>query len=311
MVRKPIRILIGLLALVIVAGLIWFWFFYRSGGTKDRLVLHGNVDIRQVQLAFNDNERITALLVREGDRVHPGQLLAGLDTRRFEAAVANDEAKATAQRQAVLKAEADTEAAQADLHNAELTFKRTQDLHTREVVAPQELDNAQAARDVATAKLAAAKQNIAFAQATLKANQAALELTKRDLTNAKLYAPSNGVIQDRLLEPGDMASPQTPVFTVALDDPLWVRAYVPETDLGELREGMKAEVTTDSFPGKRYDGWVGFISPTAEFTPKTVETAEVRTKLVYQVRVFVHNPNGELRLGMPAVVTIPLNQAQR
>lgn len=311
MVRKPIRILIGLLALVIVAGLIWFWFFYRSGGAKDHLVLHGNVDIRQVQLAFNDSERITALLVREGDRVHPGQLLAGLDTRRFEAAVANDEAKATAQRQAVLKAEADTEAAKADLHNAELTFKRTQDLHTREVVAPQELDNAQAARDVATARLAAAKQNIAFAQATLKANEAALELTKRDLANAKLYAPSNGVIQDRLLEPGDMASPQTPVFTLALDDPLWVRVYVAETNLGKIREGMKAEVTTDSFPGKRYDGWIGFISPTAEFTPKTVEAAEVRTKLVYQIRVFVHNPSDELRLGMPADVTIPLDQPKR
>ena len=156
--------------------------------------------------------------------------------------------------------------------------------------------------------MAAAKQDIAAAKATLKANEAELELVKRDLANAKLYAPTNGVIQDRLLEPGDMASPQKPVFTLALDDPLWVRAYVAETDLGKIRQGMKAEVTTDSFPDKRYEGWIGFISPTAEFTPKTVETAEVRTKLVYQVRVFVHNPQGELRLGMPAVVTIPLNQ---
>jgi HlyD family secretion protein len=105
-----------------------------------------------------------------------------------------------------------------------------------------------------------------------------------------------------------MASPQKPVFTVALADPLWVRAYISEPDLGKIREGMKAAVTTDSFPAKQYEGWIGFISPTAEFTPKPVETTEIRTKLVYQVRVFVKNPNDELRLGMPATVRVQLDQ---
>jgi HlyD family secretion protein len=311
MKRNRVRALIGVFGIAIVAGLVWFWFIHHGAGAKGRLVLYGNVDIRQVQLAFNDSERITALLVKEGDRVQAGQLLATLDSRRFEAAFANSEAKVAAQEQAVLKAEADMNVAQANLVNAELTFKRVQDLREKKVVSPQDLDNARAAFDVATATLAAAKQNIAAAKATLKANEAELELVKRDLVNAELCAPSNGVIQDRLLEPGDMASPQAPVFTMALDDPLWVRAYVSETALGKIHEGMKAQVTTDSFPGKRYEGWIGFISPTAEFTPKTVETAEVRTKLVYQVRVFVHNPRGELRLGMPAVVTIPLNQLQK
>jgi HlyD family secretion protein len=151
------------------------------------------------------------------------------------------------------------------------------------------------------------KEDIAAGKAKLQAYEADLALARRELADARLYAPTNGVIRDRILEPGDMASPQKPVFTLALDDPLWVRAYVAETDLGKIRLGMKAEVTTDSYPGKRYDAWIGFISPTAEFTPKSVETAEVRTKLVYQVRAFVRNPEGELRLGMPAVVTIPLN----
>ena len=310
MKRNRIRILIGLLGIVIIAGLVWFWFARHGADAKGHLVLYGNVDIRQVQLAFNDSERITTLLVREGDRVQAGQELATLDSRRFEATVATNEANVVAQQQAVLKAEADRNVAQANLVNADLTFKRVKDLREKRVVSPQDLDNARAVLDVATATLAATKQNIAAAQATLKATEAQLELVKRDLANAKLYAPSNGVIQDRLLEPGDMASPHEPVFTLALDDPLWVRGYVSETDLGKIREGMKAKVTTDSFPDKQYDGWVGFISPTAEFTPKTVETAEVRTKLVYQVRVFVHNPKGELRLGMPAVVTIPLNQPQ-
>jgi HlyD family secretion protein len=105
-----------------------------------------------------------------------------------------------------------------------------------------------------------------------------------------------------------VASPQTPVYTLALLDPLWVRVYVSESDLGRVATGMKAEVRTDSYPDKVYAGWVGYISPTAEFTPKTVETPDLRTRLVYQARVFVCDPRGELRLGMPATVTVPLQQ---
>jgi membrane fusion protein YbhG len=330
---KRIRIIIGILVVLgIVAGL-WFWRHRNQTLSADHLDLYGNVDIRQVQLAFNDSERITALLVQEGDRVRPGQLLATLDTRRFAASVSNYGAKVAAQRQVVArleagnrpqeirKAKADMEAAKANLENAQLTYGRVTNLVTQNVDTQQRADDARAALDMARARLAAAtetydlmvlgprQEDIAAAKATLQADEAELLLTQQNLTDANLYAPTNGIIEDRILEPGDMASPQKPVFTLALNDPVWVRAYVPETSLGKIHLGMKAIVTTDSFPGKQYDGWVGFISPTAEFTPKTVETAEVRTKLVYQVRVFVHNPQDELRLGMPAVVTIPLNQS--
>jgi membrane fusion protein YbhG len=326
---KVIRIV---LALVVVGGLAAFFWFRRErdqGTANNRLVLYGNVDIRQVQLAFNGNERIAAVEVQEGDRVKPGQLLGRLDATRLEAQAQSREAQVNAQRQVVArlvagnrpeeirKAKADLEAAQADLKNAGLTYKRIQSLATEGVDTRQRLDDAQAALDVAKARLNAVREayeltvlgprqeDIASAKATLQAYEADLDLARRILADARLYAPTNGVIQERILEPGDMASPQKPVLTLALDDPLWVRAYVPETDLGKVRLGMKAAVTTDSFPGKRYDAWIGFISPTAEFTPKTVETTEVRTKLVYQVRAFVRNPQGELRLGMPAVVTIP------
>ena len=105
-----------------------------------------------------------------------------------------------------------------------------------------------------------------------------------------------------------MASPGVPAFTMALSNPLWVRAYVPETYLGRLHLGMEASITTDSYPAKLYAGWIGYISPNAEFTPKNVETPELRTRLVYQVRVYVCNPKNELRLGMPATVSIALNQ---
>ncbi|MFO7986143.1 MAG: efflux RND transporter periplasmic adaptor subunit, partial [Desulfatiglandaceae bacterium] len=138
--------------------------------------------------------------------------------------------------------------------------------------------------------------------------QAGLDLARQRLSDTHLYAPAPGIIRDRILEPGDMAFPQVPVFTLALTDPLWVRAYVPEPSLGKIAPGMHAEVTTDSYPGKIYPGWIGFISPTAEFTPKNVETPDLRTRLVYEVRIYICNPQGELRLGMPATVSIPLDQ---
>ena len=109
-------------------------------------------------------------------------------------------------------------------------------------------------------------------------------------------------MRTRILEPGDMASPQKPVFTLAITDPKWVRAYVSEPDLGKVHPGMAASVAVDSFPNRRFDGWVGFISSVAEFTPKSVQTEELRTSLVYEVRVFVKDPSDELRLGMPATV---------
>jgi HlyD family secretion protein len=330
---KRIRIIILVLLVGGLAAAAWFWWHREQGAAEDRLLLHGNVDIRQVQLAFNGNERISALLVEEGERVKGGQLLARLDTQRLEPKAASREAQMRAQREVVArleagnrpeevrKAKADLEAAQAALEIAELTYKRVTDLTAQGVDTVQRRDDARAALDVAKAREAAAKEaydlmvlgprkeDIAAAKATLQAYEADLALVRRELADALLYAPTNGVIRNRILEPGDMASPQKAVFTLALDDPVWVRAYVPETDLGKIRNGMKAEVTTDSFPGKRYPAWIGFVSPTAEFTPKTVETAEVRTKLVYEVRAFVPNPQGELRLGMPAVVTVPLNQS--
>jgi HlyD family secretion protein len=329
--RKWLPWLLLVLVIVIVAGL-WFWHDRSQAAATGQLVLDGNVDIRQAQLAFNDSERVTALLVQEGDRVTNGQLLATLDTRRFRANVANRAAVAAAQRQVaaslvagnrpqdIRKSKADLEVARADAVYARLTAQRVRELHAQSVNSAQELDDAQAALNTAEARLQAAaeaydlmvtgprEEDIAAAKATLQADEADLALAQCELADARLYAPASGVIQNRILEPGDMASPALPVFTLALDDPVWVRAYVDEPDLGKIRPGLKAEVTTDSFPGKRYAGWIGFISPSAEFTPKPVETQDVRTKLVYEVRVFVHNPRDELRLGMPAVVTIPLPQ---
>lgn len=276
--KKKILILLAVAIGLGAAGAAYFG--NHRGANNDTLTLYGNVDIRQVQLAFNGSERIAQMLVKEGDHVKKGQLLATLDTATLQ--------------QRVRKAEADKEAARLGAANAANTYQRTSKLVEQHFVAQQQADDARTAADAA--------------QAIFKSAQAALDLAHTALADASLYAPDNGVIQQRILEPGDMASPQRPVFTLAMTDPLWVRVYVKESDLGRIRPGMQAEVATDSYPNKRYQAWIGYISPSAEFTPKSVETTEVRSSLVYQVRVFVCNPQGELRLGMPATVSVALNQ---
>jgi len=326
------RRLAALLVLLLAGAAALGWWHFRNdeAGAADRLVLHGNVDIRQVELAFNANGRIDQVLVAEGARVSKGQLLAVLDTERLRRQLSEVEAQVATQRQVlarleagsrpeeIRKAQAEVQAARVDAANAEVVYRRQQDLVAQHFVAQQQLDNAKFALEATRARLRAAEEalrlvelgprqeDIAAARATLAATEAARAVAQRDLQEGSLVAPSDGVIENRILEPGDMASPQKPVFTLALTAPVWVRAYVAEPDLGKIRVGARAEVSTDSYPAQRERGWVGFISPTAQFTPKSVETQEVRTSLVYQVRVFVCDPLQQLRLGMPATVVIPL-----
>src|SRR5512135_3351271 len=316
---------LALVALLAGAAAAWYLLAQRAQAPSDVLRLQGNVDIRQVELAFNAAGRIERMLVHEGERVQQGQLLAMLDTRRMQHAVDLAQAQLDAQREVVARLRAgsrpqEIEQARADARNAARTYERQKALAAQHFIAAQQADDARAFSEAADARLKAAEEalrlvvlgprteDIAAAEATLEANRAALALAQRDLAEGSLHAPSAGVIENRVLEPGDMASPQTPVFTLALGEPLWVRAYVRGPDLGRIHVGDRATASTDSYPGKQYRAWIGFISPTAEFTPKSVETEEVRTQLVYQVRVFVCAPQDELRLGMPASVEIPLGQ---
>ena len=125
------------------------------------------------------------------------------------------------------------------------------------------------------------------------------------LDDAELKSPAHSIVNRRLLEPGDIATPQRAVFSLAVLSPKWVRAYVAETNLGRLRPGQAVTIHTDSHPEPGLAGTVGFISPVAEFTPKSVETPELRTSLVYEVRIHVEDPQNRLRLGMPATVRFP------
>ena len=329
--KKIVRPLVIILVAVLAAGA-WWYNNRRHSEPVNQLTLYGNIDIREADLAFNNSEHIGTLLVQEGDRVHKGQLLATLHSERMAAAAAAEEARVASRKAALARlmtgsrpeeirqAHADVAAAKAKLADATASYKRVKDLVKRKVASHQELDDAKAALNTARAELKVAQEALALAvegprsedideaRAALKAEEAQLVLAQEVLKDTSLYAPSDGVIRNRILEPGDMVSPQTPVFTLAMTNPVWVRSYLPEPMLGKVSLGMKAQVSTDSYPGKTYQGWVGFISPTAEFTPKNVETPELRTRLVYQLRVYVCNPQDELRLGMPATVTVPLDQ---
>jgi len=382
--RRTLIIAAAAVAVALIVGFIC-WRAHHVAGAGE-LVLHGNVDLRQVELAFNNSERIASVLVEEGNRVKKGQVLARLDTSRLEPQVAQAEAQAAAQHDVVermhhgsrpdeiaqsraqvsaqqhvvdklhhgsrpeeiAQAKANVDSAQADLVNARRQYERYKVLTPKGAATQMDLDNAKAALDVAEAKLAVnqkawelaeigprkedieeaeatlaanqraldlavegpRKEDIAQAEAQLRANEAQVALLRQMLADAQLIAPTDAIVRTRILEPGEMSSPQKPVLSLAVVDPKWIRAYVSEPDLGKLHPGMPATVVVDSFPDRRFDGWVGFISPVAEFTPKTVQTDELRTSLVYEVRVFVKDPSDDLRLGMPASVVLDTSQNQ-
>lgn len=329
--RRIVRLVLAVVVLAILAGGV-LWWLHRHRAPNE-LTLYGNIDLRQVDLPFNDSERVSEVLAQEGDRVRPGQVLARLDTSRLQPELAQAQAAADAQQQVVerfhngnrpqeiAQARANLDQAKADAADADAKYRRVQELWDSsqgKAMSRQDLDDAKTANDSAQARAVSAekglelevigprKEDIAQAEAQLRADRAQVALLQRQLADAVLVAPLNGVVRSRILEPGEMASPQKPAFSLAITDPKWVRAYVSEPNLGSVRPGERASVTVDAFPGRSFQGWVGFISPVAEFTPKTVQTTELRSSLVYEVRVFVKDPADELRLGMPATVQLPL-----
>ena len=331
--KRMVVIGVAIVAVLAIAG--WFWWSARHDDNGKELKLYGNVDLRQVDVAFNNSERIAAVLVQEGERVRKGQILARLDTSRLEPQLAQVQAQAVAQRavvqrlrngsrpEEIAQARANVEAARAEVVNARLQHERLQsaaEISAGRAVRQQDVDNAKSALRVAEAKLIVnqralelavagpRKEEIAEAEARLRANEAEAALLRQRLADSQLLAPVDGVVRTRVMEVGEMASPQRAAFALAVTDPKWVRVYVAEPDLGKVQHGMTAGVSVDSFPDRRFDGWVGFISPVAEFTPKSVQTEELRTSLVYEVRVFVKDPEDRLRLGMPATVYLPLEQ---
>ncbi len=276
------RRILSMIVVVVVVLLAVFYkkLFLESQERKNALTLYGNIDLREVQLAFHDTGRIQKLLFLEGTPVKEGELMGIMDPVRYGDLVHADMAILARDR--------------VQRTNAERTWRRVVKLAHASFNSKQKLDDAGAALDSAKAEVERAK--------------AQLDYDRRQLEDTRIYAPVNGIVQNRILEPGDMAFPQSPVYTIARMKPLWARVYLEEPELGKVREGMKAVVASDSFPGKTYPGYVGYISPTAEFTPKQVQTLHQRTILVYRIRVYLDCSTTELRLGMPVTVTISLDR---
>ena len=312
-------------------------FYYRNRERKlaeeaTQIVLEGNIDVRQVNLGFKVDGRIADLTVDEGDAVTAGQLLATLDKRYFLddlqlVRARGDNAAATLAKlehgsrpEEIAEARAQVTEQRATLARSRQDYDRAEKLVGQGAVSRENFDLAKSSLDAADARLAFLEQalrlaeigprqeDIDAARAQVAAEDASLVQSERRLVDSDLFAPSAGIILTRAREKGAIVAAGETVFTLTLASPVWVRTYVNERDLGRIHPDMPAKVRTDSAPDKIYQGKIGFISPTAEFTPKTVETRELRTDLVYRLRVVVDNPDGGLRQGMPVTVTLNLEE---
>ena len=219
--------------------------------------------------------------------------------------------------QEVLLAQARVEEAEAASENAEREYKRQLDLFKTGGTSATARDAAQARRDQTAAGLSAAREALALAsegfrseevlasKAELSAAIAQRSQAETQLADTELFAPSNGVVLSRIREPGSIVTMGAPVYSLSLRDPVYVRAYVAEPDLGKVAPGTTVELSTDSST-KRYHGQIGYVAPRAEFTPKSVETTDLRTDLVYRLRIVVSDADDGLRQGMPVTISVPI-----
>ena len=320
------------LLLILVAAGLGAWFWRSSQDTPDpaRLTLHGNVDIREVSLGFRVSGRVTEILKDEGDAVAPGDILARLDPAPIRQEVAQAQAAVAAavadlQRltagyrpEEIAQARAAVNELETTLANHRLNAERAAQLLRQNAASQQASDDASTLALATERRLQSAKaaldlmlagyraEDIAKARAQLDQTRAAHETARIRLSDTTLAAPSTGTVSTRALEPGAIVQPGATVFTLSLDNPVWLRAYINEPDLGKIHPGQTVEIHTDSRPGKPYQGQIGHISPRAEFTPKTIQTESLRTTLVYRLRITVTNPDNMLRQGMPVTIQIKI-----
>lgn len=280
------KLVIIIIILALIAGGIYY---YKTHQPKiNELTLYGNVEIRQVDLSFQVAGRILKMLKEEGDSVKGGELVALMDDRDYKADFA--------------KNSAEVERTKAISANASSQYDRQAPLCIDDTVSKQDCDTL----------LNTKKES----QAAYESAVASKQDSKNKLDYTKVYAPEDGIITTRIQEPGANVTIGQPIYTLSKNKPIWIRAYVPETQLGNIKYGMKAKVLTDSInpntgKNREYEGWVGYISPVAEFTPKTVQTEDLRTDLVYRIRVYVYDIDPYLRQGMPTTIKINLDENEK
>jgi HlyD family secretion protein len=327
--KRLLPVLILLIAAITV-GVYFYPRLMKKPSPANQLTLSGNIEAHESLVSFKVQGRIIDLPVEEGQQVEQGELLAQLEDADYKQKVRIDEASVRVRESDLALTLAGTRAqevkasqqtmidAQADLEEKKLDNDRAQQLFAKDELSAQDRDLAATAQKRAEAIFKAAqqhyneavegsrKEDIAIARANLNEAGANLGLSRVNLDYTTLRAPSAGVITVRQAEIGEVIAPGSPVVTLADLDHIWLRAYIAETDLGRIHWGQQATVTTDTYPGKQYHGHISFISSSAEFTPKSVQTYTERITLVYRIKIDIDNPNHELKPGMPADAHIEL-----
>lgn len=310
------------------------YFYIQATSVKDLGVIRvsGNIEITDVELSFKIPGRVKERRVSEGESVKAGQIIAQLDDEDLvqEVAVRDAEVRIA---QAVLaelvggsrpeeiaQGKAVVQRTNADMQRLQTDYERVGTLYRKELVTSRDYDAAKAAYDIAQAQYREAVEQLKLlqegprvekidrARADLQRAKEVLALAETRVGYATQVSPLSGIVLSENVEAGEHVSAGTPIVTVGDLEHLWLRAYIDETDLGRIKIGQLAQVTTDTYPGKAYQGKISFISQQAEFTPKTVQTEKERVKLVYRIKINIANPHMELKPGMPADAEILLDQ---
>jgi len=324
--RTLVLALLGLAALIVLT----WWGLPLSRAPQGHLRLSGNIEVTDAEISFRIAGHVIERAVSEGQEVRQGAVVARLDSTDLEHAVALQQAEVENARaflaemiagyrpEEIAQAEAALVQAEAERERAATEWNRDQDMLAKDLIAERDAKTSRALHEVTEARTREAQARLSMlrkgfrsedidqARARLKMAEEALAQARTRLGYTVLVAPLDGMVLSENVEPGEYVAAGTPVVTIGRLDPLWLRAYIAETDLGRVKLGQTARVTTDTYPGREYRGTVTFIAQDAEFTPKNVQTEQERVKLVYRIKITLPNPNHELKPGMPADAVIDL-----
>jgi len=331
------RWLIGVFIGIGVAALVLYLYLRNQTVEPPHINVSGNIETTEVGLGFKISGRIVQISVQEGDWVDKGKMIARLDDedlrQRFELAQAmlrSSQARlekllAGSRPEEIKEAEANLQQAQFDFENKKVQYERMKTLFDGRVIPRETLDNAEARFKIAKAALEGTtetykkvkegprKEDIEDGRAQVEQARASLRLAETQLSYATLRSPLSGIVLVKSGEVGEVVNPGTSILTLADIVNVWLKAYIPETELTRVKWGQEVIVTTDLHPRKEYKGKITFISSQAEFTPKQIQTEKERVTLVYRIKVDIPNPNHELKPGMPAdgKILLALSAAQK
>jgi HlyD family secretion protein len=327
---KKRRILIA--AIVVVVGIaIYLVSSLGNHGDDGSMLLSGNVEITETNVGFKIPGRVIEIPVDEGSVVKEGDVLARLDGAELFSVVAQNRAsmqeasarlselKEGSRTQEIEQAKSNVIAQEAELQRVKQDYERADVLYKNGAISKAQFDTAKSAYDVRTAMHKSAQEALSLARegarkGDIKIGEYRVEQAKAMLaateTRAKdtiIYAPIAGVVLRKNVEVGETVGQGIPVFTIGDLKSPWIKVYVKETKILQIKLGQKAQISVDRDKDKKtYEGVVSYISQEAEFTPKTVQTPEERVKLVFGVKIRIKNENDELKPGMPADVKIVL-----